>query len=301
MKMVNARLSEAGGFVFSASAVFMIAAGLIFSLIVSIFKINEDSDLYLYLNYLAAPVAMTSGILLTVNLKKLKFKEMFPVKCHPKYYLIAVLLIFGLLFSVSGVDSIFFKFITLLGYNPREAGAYFPNLTGGWVILALLVIAVMPAIFEEALFRGVILNTCEKSMGSIRAIFVVGFCFSLFHASPEQTVYQFLAGCMFAFIAIRSGSILPGALMHFLNNGILVVLSACGAFDEYGQLMISEGWGIAITALSAVAFIAGFLLLVFDKKPLVKGDKSCVKNFLIYASVGIGILGLSWLLSFFMS
>lgn len=298
---VNLRLTRAGGFVFSASAVLMLVAGLIVAAIVKTFDIPEKSDLYLYLNYLCAPVAMVSGIIITLRLNKISPKPLFPVKCHPKYYLIAVLLIFGLLFSVSYIDAPFLELFKLMGYKQKEASAYFPTLSGGWVVLALLVIAVMPAIFEEALFRGVLLNTCEQSLGSIRTIFIVGFCFALFHGSPEQTVYQFLAGCAFAFIAVRSGSILPSVLMHFLNNGLLVVFGACNLFDEAGNFIMPDGAFIAVTVISALCFIAAILLLVFDKKPLKKGNKKFIVQFFIYASVGIAILVLSWILSFFPS
>lgn len=241
---------------------------------------------------------MVSGVVLTLKLFKIQPKPLFPVKCHPKYYLIAVLLIFGLLFSASYVDAPFIELFKLMGYKPREASSYFPTLSGGWVVLALLVIAVMPAIFEEAVFRGVILNTCEQSFGSVRTVFIVGFCFALFHGSPEQTVYQFIAGCAFAFLAVRSGSILPSVLMHFLNNGILVVFGACNLFDEAGNLIMSDGAFIAVTVLSALSFIAAITLLVLDKKPLKKGDKKTLAQFFIFASIGIAIMFLSWILSF---
>lgn len=298
MKEVSLRLARAGGFSFSASAVFMLVVGLIISLIITGCEIEKNSDLYIYLNYLAAPIAMTAGIILTLKLNKISPKSVFPVKCSPKYYFIAVILIFGLLFSVSYIDTPFLELFKLMGYKERGAEAYFPTLTGGWVVLALLVMAVMPAVFEEALFRGVLLNTCEKSVGSINTIFIVGLCFSLFHASPEQTIYQFIAGCTFAFIAIRSGSILPSVLMHFLNNGLLVVLGACNLYDEAGSLVMPDGAFIAVTVLSAVCFIAGIALLVFDKKPLVKGDKKAIAQFFLFAAAGIGILALSWILSF---
>ena len=93
----------------------------------------------------------------------------------------------------------------------------------------------LPAFCEELLFRGVLLNACENGMGSIRAVFTVGFCFALFHGSPEQTVYQFIAGCVFAFVAVRSRSVTPSVLMHFINNALIVILGACGLYGEGGR------------------------------------------------------------------
>lgn len=299
MQTAGAPLSQAGGLAFSLAAVLFIVVGFILGIIMLISGIEEKSDPYIYLNYLAAPVAMTVASAITLRYKKIPFKSVFPVKCRPKYYLIALMLIFGLLFSVGYVDRPVIEFFKLLGYQERGADAYFPTLNGGWVVLALLVIAVMPALFEEFFFRGVILNTCEDSLGTVRTVFVVGFCFALFHASPEQTVYQFIAGCAFAFVAVRSGSILPSVLMHFINNALIVIFAACNLFDDGGNLVMPAPVSIAVTVLSALCFVGAVIWLIFDKKPVKKSQSGGVKYFFIYAAVGIFVLGLTWILSFF--
>ena len=291
--------SHIGGFALSLAAILYVLVGLLISLIISAARIEQNSDAYLYLNYLAAPIAMTAAMAVTLKFKKFPVQRAYPVKCHPKYFLIALLLIFGLIFSVSWIDTGVTEFLKLLGYKPKEMDAYLPNLSGGLIVPALLVIAVMPAIFEEGLFRGVILNTCEEGVGTIRTVFIVGFAFSLFHASAEQTVYQFLAGCTFAFIAIRAGSILPSVLMHFINNALIIIFAACGLLDEAGNLIISTGGQIALIVTSAAAFIGGMVWLILDKKPLVKCTKGAVQAFFIYGSVGIAVMGIMWILSFF--
>ena len=302
MQPVNPLLqhnSHIGGFALSLAAVLYVFAGFLISLIILAAGIEEGSDAYLYLNYLAAPVAMTAAMAVTLKYKKFPVKRAFPVKCRPKYFLIALLLIFGLIFSVSWIDTGVTEFLKLLGYVPKGRDAYLPDLSGGLVVPALLVIAVMPAIFEEGLFRGVILNSCEDGVGTVRTVFIVGFAFSLFHASAEQTVYQFLAGCVFAFVAIRSGSILPSVVMHFINNAIIVIFAACGLLDEAGNLIISSGGQIALIVTSAVSFIGGMLWLILDKKPVIKCQKGAVKSFFVFGSIGIAIMGIMWILSFF--
>lgn len=302
MQSVNPLLqhnSHIGGFALSLAAVLYVFVGFLVSLIVLAAGIEEGSDAYLYLNYLAAPIAMTAAMAVTLKYKKFPVKRAFPVKCRPKYFLIALLLIFGLIFSVSWIDTGVTEFLKLLGYVPKGKDAYLPDLSGGLVVPALIVIAVMPAIFEEGLFRGVILNSCEDGAGTVRTVFIVGFAFSLFHASAEQTVYQFLAGCVFAFVAIRAGSILPSVAMHFINNAIIIVFAACGLLDEAGNLVISSGGQIALIVTSLVSFIGGMLWLILDKKPVIKCQKGGVKSFFIFGSVGIAIMGIMWILSFF--
>ena len=300
MEEINPRLnSKTGGLTYSAAVVFYFALSLIASLIITAAKLENGSDAYLYINYLVSPIAIGICIATILSYKKLSFKSIFPVKCHPKYYLIGLLLIYGLLFSLSWVNEVSVKFFGLFGYEPREAGSYLPNLSGGYSVLAILVIADLPAFCEELLFRGAILNCCENGMGSIRTVFVVGFCFSLFHGSPEQTVYQFIAGCAFAFLAVRSRSILPSVMMHFINNALIIIFAACNLYGEDGNLIISSGGNIALTVTSALALVGAVIWLILDKTPLKKCEKGGVKLFFIFASVGIAALGLLWLLSLF--
>lgn len=259
----------------------------------------QKTDAFIYINYLLTPVMIAACVFFIIKKNKIEFRQIVSVKCRPKYYLIAVLLIFGLLFSLSNLNGLSVEFFKLFGYKERESSSYFPDLSGGLIVPALIVIAILPAIFEELMFRGLLLNSCQNGMGSIRAILVTGFCFSLFHASPEQTVYQFIAGCSFAFIAVRSGSILPSVLMHFLNNALIVIFNACNLFDESGSLIISNTGFIILTVFSAISFVGAIVWLVLDKTPLKKCEKGGVKVFFLYASVAIGALGLIWILSLF--
>lgn len=295
---INPRLdSVTGGGAFSAATVAYIVAALIAGFIISAAALEEGSDGYVYISYLAAPVALAASVALTLKFWKVSLRDVTPLKCKPKYFLIGAMLIFGLLFSLNWLSEAAVKFFELFGYQRREASSYFPTLTNGLVLPALLVVALLPAVFEELLFRGVILNACERSMGSIRTVFIVGFCFSLFHASPEQTVYQFVAGCVFAFVAVRSRSILPSVMMHFINNALIIIFAACHFLDESGALALSSGANIALTVLGACCLVGGLAWLVLDKTPLVKGKKGGVKNFFLYASVGIVILAVVWICS----
>lgn len=311
--------SKTGGFAYSATAIIYILASLLFSLTLSAIAASiqksmgfEDltetlnylsgSKAYIYLSFLISPVVFALGVLTTLKMRKVKFKQVFPVKCHPKYYLIGLMLVFGLIMSLNQVNDLFLKLIN------KEQGAAYIHLNGfisnisGWDIpLAFVVLAALPAFFEELTFRGVILNSCEQSMGSIRTIFVVGFCFALFHGAPEQTVYQFIAGCFFAFVAVRSGSILPGIMMHFINNGIVVLFGACRLYDENGALAISNTANIILIVLGACCLVGGLVWLILDKKqkPIIKCQSGGVKSFFLYASVGIVILGIVWICSLF--
>lgn len=299
MNEANPKLnSTTAGIAYSTSVVVYILISLLVSIIVTAAKIPNEADGFIYLSYLAAPVAILVACAIVMKFRGQKFTEVAPVKCHFKYYIIALLMIFGLLFSLSKLNGLTLELLKLLGYTPREESSYLPSLKGGLIIPALIVIAVLPAVFEEFLFRGIISRNARQSVGDVRAIFIVGFCFALFHGSPEQTVYQFITGCCFSFLAIRSGSILPSVLIHFLNNAIIIILFACGATDSGGNLIISQTGDIILTVVASLAFVGAIVWLILDKTPLAKCPKGGVKAFFIYGSVGIIILAVMWILSF---
>jgi sodium transport system permease protein len=100
-----------------------------------------------------------------------------------------------------------------------------------WLILLL---AVTPAVCEEVVFRGVLLSS-TRSLGPRRMILLNGTVFGLFHLSFE-TLVRFLPtatlGIVIAWAVWRTGSVWVGVLMHFLNNGAIVVLASVPSFQE---------------------------------------------------------------------
>ena len=56
---------------------------------------------------------------------------------------------------------------------------------------------------------------------------------------------------------------------------------------------------IILIVVGALSLIGGLIWLFLDKKPLIKCEKGGVKKFFMFASVGIAVLGLTWILSLF--
>lgn len=296
MNEANFRLKpQTGGLSYSVCTVVYIVMQLVFAVIVKAADLNADSDVYKYLGYLAAPAAISLGCFACMKYAKQKISDVAGVKCRPVYFLIALLLGFGLIFGVSYVNAGTLELLKLMGYTPRTDSSYVPALNGGLIVPALIVIAVIPAAVEEFFFRGVLLNNARAGMGDIRTVFTVGLCFSLFHASPEQTVYQFICGCAFALLTIRSGSLLPAMLIHFLNNAYIIVMYACG----YSEQPFSAAVNITLAVLGVVAFLAGTVWLILIKKPFLKAQKKGVLAFFLFAAVGIFANALLWIFSFF--
>ncbi|MCM1438201.1 MAG: CPBP family intramembrane metalloprotease [Roseburia sp.] len=289
--------SAAGGLSYTFTVVVSLLINLIVSAIISLGSF-QDTDAAKYLAVLVSPAAIAVTLTLALVLVKQPVKGIIPVKSHPKYFLIGALLIFGLLFSLSTVNDWLVKLFELMGYKRKPS--FLPDYSGFKVVPVLLTYAVIPAVFEEILFRGILLNNAEEGAGSIRAILLSGFCFSLYHGSVEQTIYQFICGCLFALLAVRSKAITPTVVIHFINNALIIILYAAGAMDPATDgLIISKGGEIALTVLSAVSLVGATVWLVLDKKLLKPCKEGGVKQFFVFAAIGIGAMALVWIAGLF--
>lgn len=93
------------------------------------------------------------------------------------------------------------------------------------VIVALLVIALVPAVCEEVLFRGVLLRALGTRFVPAVAITLTALAFSAYHLSLLQLVPTFTLGLLLGLLAVRADSIVPAILAHLVNNTIAVLIA----------------------------------------------------------------------------
>lgn len=84
-------------------------------------------------------------------------------------------------------------------------------------IVALLVIVEAPLV-EEPLFRGIVFRGFARSMPMWCAMVLSGFVFALVHVNAATFVPLWFLGVMFAWLYMRTGTILAPMLVHFLFN-----------------------------------------------------------------------------------
>lgn len=97
-----------------------------------------------------------------------------------------------------------------------------PNNIFG-IILTFIATAVTPAIVEEFAMRGILLTALRK-YGDAFAILISSVIFGLMHGNFEQIPFAFMLGIYLGFITVKTSSILPAMLLHFLNNALSVVM-----------------------------------------------------------------------------
>lgn len=97
--------------------------------------------------------------------------------------------------------------------------------------LVLLTGAVAPAIAEEFFFRGFVLSAFRSKLPAFRSVLFTSMLFGLFHViagsvlSIEKFLPTIILGVVIGWVAIRTGSLLPGILLHALHNGLVFSMS----------------------------------------------------------------------------
>ncbi|MEO6228791.1 MAG: CPBP family intramembrane glutamic endopeptidase [Ferruginibacter sp.] len=109
-------------------------------------------------------------------------------------------------------------------YNKQVAViARMDNL--GDYIISVIVIAFLPAVFEEALFRGGIQNLLSRWFKKpIVAIIITAAVFSAIHLSYLGFLSRFALGFILGWIYYRTGNIWLNIIGHFFNNAVAVTV-----------------------------------------------------------------------------
>ncbi|MFM8472703.1 MAG: lysostaphin resistance A-like protein [Candidatus Kapaibacterium sp.] len=130
---------------------------------------------------------------------------------------------------------------------------------GPWSVpLQLVCLAVIPAIAEEVVFRGVLQRSLEASLRPSRAILITTLVFCLLHFQPSTLLPMLVLGTVLGMLAYRSRSLVPGMILHAVFNGIMVVLFQMGVAEmgditpsmpvwQSGMLALAGGWGLVWT------------------------------------------------------
>ncbi|MCL2540101.1 MAG: CPBP family intramembrane metalloprotease [Firmicutes bacterium] len=174
---------------------------------------------------------------------------------------VAVLICLGAAMTVlfSPIIGILDYVISLTGYE--LAGLNLPLDNFGYYLLAVLLMAALPAFCEEFLFRGIILNGLRK-YGMWASVLISALCFMLMHGNIQQTAYTFFLGIMLGYVVYKTRSLWAGIILHFVNNFIVITfmyLHEIGVLEA--EVMTSVSWADAGYAVGAMIIGAGAVWL----------------------------------------
>ena len=213
-------------------------------------------------------VLASQGLILFIALAFSKIKKVsvlngggYTFKIEWVNILMATALILGVYFVFS---SLHMEFVSNIGAaiqlfgGSATTGTVLPDEILKNIPILFLYIFVftplLPAICEEALFRGVIMRSLE-GFGTFVAVIASGAMFSLMHGNYGQMILQFLGGVAMAWVVITTKNFLLGTVMHFVNN---LFVSVIAVFYEIMASFFPKFQYI----MNSVTIIVGIVLLI---------------------------------------
>ncbi|MBE5938150.1 MAG: CPBP family intramembrane metalloprotease [Lachnospiraceae bacterium] len=229
----------------------------------------------------------------------MSIKEMLPVKAIHLNEIFGVIIMWASTFMIVMVINLG---ISLFTPEVFETGSELDTFFSGWPALAsFLVLAVSPAICEEVLHRGFIQRCfCARITNKFVISFIVGLLFGINHLDPIRLIGTGVLGGVMAYILLETDNFLYNMFFHFLNNGIIHLISF-GAGDvtqevdiEATMAMLPLGFAsyLIIGCVAPLIFVGGMFLLKGRKKLREWGKTKIIVSISVAFAVGfLMILG----------
>lgn len=192
-------------------------------------------------------------------------------KIHPASYPIAIGIGFLTFFINLGVAVVWYMILTSTGYSfPGGVGTIYSSPEV--LVFELLATAVLPAIFEELINRGLLLAALDRQKNDKRTILIVGIFFGFLHQNAAQLGPTVFGGLVMAYLAVKCNNIIPGMVVHFLNNALSVLSSygrqkgnAIGALYNLFLSYVSQNFIIMLVCWAGAGILLWALLKQFEK------------------------------------
>jgi membrane protease YdiL (CAAX protease family) len=126
-------------------------------------------------------------------------------------------------------------------------------------LLVILVVAAVPAVCEEVMFRGFIQKSFELKFKPYLAILVTSIFFGLYHFNPYGLIPLIALGSYFGFAAYMSDSIFTSMSLHFLNNFVAVIMFFIAGNEDVMSTSVDN----AVDLKSSITIFV-LLLLIFS-------------------------------------
>ena len=196
------------------------------------------------------------------------------------------------------VTAAFGELFKIFGYNESAGGM---TMDTAWKYLAAVAVsAILPAIIEELIFRGIILRGFLP-LGTGTAVAASAVLFSLFHLSPGQTVFQFVLGVVLALVVLRTGKLVYAMILHFINNFSILTYTYIA-----GDVTLLLEWNVVTVAITVVLAVVSILFirellgkLKTNDNPKIPAKSQKFWNFDNFGYfICVALAGMIWLLAF---
>jgi len=226
------------------------------------------------------------------NINMISATKFKPIK-NPHIIVSSVILAFVSVFAIGSFIGLFNWGLYEIGYRPSSIE--FEMDTPWKLIAGIFSMALLPAVAEELLFRGIILQGLMKKYSKFASIIMSAIFFMLMHGALSQTLYQFYLGIILAVVVAYGGSIFYGMILHFLNNLIVLVVNFAGGLSILEPSSMNTSLALKII-IPLILLIVGIVLTILiikviksnqEKNPVVITSENVVEISSQQGNVGL--------------
>lgn len=175
---------------------------------------------------------------------KKDLKKTFRLKaCGIKYICGGILIVLGAILIGMVISA---AVGALFPDSAGEASELQASLLGDNIISTLIVVALVPAVCEEMMFRGYIFTAFEDKFKPKTAMLIAACLFGVYHMSIVRFFVTAFIGLVICYVAHKSKSLIPGMIMHFINNGLsCITMYYPKQVGKIFPLLLSESVSVA--------------------------------------------------------
>lgn len=126
------------------------------------------------------------------------------------------------------------------------------------LLFNLLIVAVIPALGEELLFRGILQKKLESSIKSgVLAIWITAILFSAIHFQFEGFLPRMILGALLGYLYFWTNNLWVPIFGHFIFNGTQVMAQYFFRGQIEGSAPDSASWVIWLTGIASLLLVIG--------------------------------------------
>jgi sodium transport system permease protein len=130
-------------------------------------------------------------------------------------------------------------------------------------LVSIAVIALLPAVCEELVMRGVLLPSLAAVAPATPAVVLTAAAFALMHLDPIRLLFTFVLGLVLGFLRLRTGSLLPPVVVHLTLNALTFAVAPL--VDDPSQPYTPQP-ALGLACLAAGAAAAAPLLRALERE-----------------------------------
>ena len=209
----------------------------------------------MYGNALDEIVVFLMGSILVVRALRIPLKEVFPVKKPDGAGILGTVLMWYVTYR--GVLALF---LLMEWIFPQEYASLSESMDSSMAGLSyfgeLIVVALTPAICEEALHRGLLQYSLRGIKKKWVLLLLMGAYFGVFHMSIVRFLPMMMMGIVLSYVRMKTDNMFYSSLFHFIHNASTIAASVAASF----LYMFSQGNAAAGSGFGTETYIGMYLI-----------------------------------------